>query len=119
MDEYFTKQSVFYLRLHRLEVINNKKDADRLSELWEDWQATADSMQLLYETSLCGKLANDQLEWTRKLSFKNILHLFKEQQPHTNDTLLKALQLNFYIGWIIIYHKFFLRKIKHPLKLFL
>lgn len=102
MDEYFTKQSVFYLRLHRLEVINNKKDADRLSELWEDWQVAADSMQLLYETSLCGKLANDQLEWTKKLSFKNILHLFKEQQPHANDTLLKNFAVKF-LYWMDYY----------------
>lgn len=102
MDEYFTKQSVFYLRLHRLEVINNKKDADRLSELWGDWQAAADSMQLLYETSLCGKLPNDQLEWTKKLSFKKILHLFKEHQPHANDTLLKNFAVKF-LYWMDYY----------------
>jgi len=102
MDEYFTKQSVFYLRLHRLEVINNKKDADRLSELWGDWQAAADSMQLLYETSLCDKLANDQLEWTKKLSFKKILHLFKEHQPHANDTLLKNFAVKF-LYWMDYY----------------
>lgn len=86
MDEYFTKQSVFYLRLHRLEVINNKKDADRLSELWENWQVAADSMQLLYETSLCGKLANDQLEWTKSLALKTF-YIFLKNNSRMRMTL--------------------------------
>ncbi|WGF40914.1 hypothetical protein QBO96_11990 [Lysinibacillus capsici] len=35
MEDYFSKQSIFYLRLHKLEVIRNKEDVDRLSEAGE------------------------------------------------------------------------------------
>lgn len=102
MDEYFTKENVFYIRLHKLEVINNKRDVDRLTELWGKWQAAVDNTQILYETPLCGTLTNDQLEWTKKLSFKQIIHLYMEQQPQANDTLLKNFAVKF-LYWIDFY----------------
>lgn len=65
MEEYFSKQNVFYLRLHKLEIIRNKEDVDRLSESWRTWQTAADNTQLLYKLPMCSKLASDQLEWTK------------------------------------------------------
>jgi len=104
MDEYFytKKQSVLYLRLHKLEVITNKKDVGRLAELWGNWQAVVDNPPLLYETSLCSKLKKDHLEWTKKLSFKEIVQMYKENQPYANDTLLKNFAVKF-LYWMDYY----------------
>ncbi|MGE7114460.1 trypsin-like peptidase domain-containing protein [Lysinibacillus sp. NPDC047702] len=103
MDEYFytKKQSVLYLRLHKLEVISNKKDIDRLAELWGDWQAIVNP-SLLYETPLSGKLKKDHLEWTKKLSFKEIIQMYKDNQPNANDTLLKNFAVKF-LYWMDYY----------------
>lgn len=102
MEEYFSKQSIFYLRLHKLEVIRNKEDVDRLSESWRMWQTAAENPQLLYKLSLCSKLASDQLEWTKKLSFKQMIQLFKENQPYPNETLLKNFAVKF-LYWMDYY----------------
>lgn len=102
MEEYFSKQSIFYLRLHKLEVIRNKEDVDRLSESWRMWQTAAENPQLLDKLSLCSKLASDQLEWTKKLSFKQMIQLFKENQPYPNETLLKNFAVKF-LYWMDYY----------------
>ncbi|SPT96957.1 serine protease [Lysinibacillus capsici] len=102
MEEYFSKQSIFYLRLHKLEVIRNKEDVDRLSESWRMWQTAAENPQLLDKLSLCSKLASDQLEWTKKLSFKQMIQLFKENQPYPNETLLKNFAVKF-LYWMDCY----------------
>ena len=104
MDEYFytKKQSVLYLRLHKLEVISNKKDVDRLAELWGNWQAIVDNPALFYETPLSGILKKDHLEWTKKLSFKEIIQMYKDNQPNANDTLLKNFAVKF-LYWMDYY----------------
>lgn len=102
MEEYFSKQSIYYLRLHKLEVIRNKEDVDRLSESWRMWQTAAENPQLLYKLSLCSKLSSDQLEWTKKLSFKKMIQLFKENQPYPNETLLKNFAVKF-LYWMDYY----------------
>jgi len=102
MEEYFSKQSIFYLRLHKLEVIRNKEDVDRLSESWRMGQTAAENPQLLDKLSLCSKLASDQLEWTKKLSFKQMIQLFKENQPYPNETLLKNFAVKF-LYWMDYY----------------
>ncbi|AVK86256.1 serine protease [Lysinibacillus sp. B2A1] len=104
MDEYFytKKQSMLYLRLHKLEVITNKKDVDRFAELWRNWQAVVDNPPLLYKTSLCSKLKKDHLEWTKKLSFKEVIQMYKENQPNANDTLLKNFAVKF-LYWMDYY----------------
>ncbi|QGG53234.1 serine protease [Lysinibacillus pakistanensis] len=104
MDEYFyaKKESVLYLRLHKLEVITNKKDVDRFSELWGNWQVVVNNPALLYETPLCGKLQKDHLEWTKKISFKEIIQMYKENQPNANETLLKNFAVKF-LYWMDYY----------------
>lgn len=104
MDEYFyaKKHSVLYLRLHKLEVITNKKDVDRFTELWRNWQVAVNTPTLLYETPLCSKLQNDRLEWTKKISFQEIIQIYKENQPNANDTLLKNFAVKF-LYWIDYY----------------
>lgn len=102
MEEYFSKQSLFYLRLHKLEVIRNKEDVDRLSESWRMWQTVAENPQLLDKLSLCSTLASDQLEWTKKLRFKQMIQLFKENQPYPNETLLKNFAVKF-LYWMDYY----------------
>ncbi|WP_285398512.1 trypsin-like peptidase domain-containing protein [Lysinibacillus sp. fls2-241-R2A-57] len=104
MDEYFyaKKQSVHYLRLHKLEVITNNKDIDRFAELWENWQAAVNNPPILYKTTLCSRLKNDQLEWTKKLSFQEIIHIYKENHPNSNATLLKNFAVKF-LYWMDYY----------------
>ena len=104
MDEYFyaKKESVLYLRLHKLEVITNKKDVDKFSELWGNWQVMVNNPALLYETPLCSKLQKDHLEWTKKISFKEIIRMYKENQPNANDTLLKNFAVKF-LYWMDYY----------------
>lgn len=45
---------------------------------------------------------SDQLEWTKKLSFKQMIQLFKENQPYPNETLLKNFAVKF-LYWMDYY----------------
>lgn len=106
MDEYFSSSQPFtpYLRLNKLDVITNKNDVDRLAEIWGNWQTIVDKCahRLLYETPLGSKLNNDSLEWTKRLSFMQIISIYKENHPYSNPTLLKNFAIKF-LHWIDIY----------------
>ncbi|WP_042474765.1 trypsin-like peptidase domain-containing protein [Bacillus ndiopicus] len=102
MDAYFAQQRIPYLRLHKLEKITNKAEVDRLMELWENVQATLEHLPSLDKAPLGSKLNNASLEWTKKLSFKQIIQIYKDSQPHSNATLLKNFAIKF-LYWMDYY----------------
>ena len=104
MDAYFyaNKQDVCYLRLHKLEVLTNKIAIQKFTDVWENWQTTMAQPQLLNKISLGSKLKDERIEWTKKLSFKQMIHIYKEHHPDANDTLLKNFAVKF-LYWIDYY----------------
>ncbi len=95
-----------YLRLQGLEIVSDLYDINRLSNIWENWKAffnlSSTSPSSLYEEPLCGQLENDTLEWTKKLSFMQILTIYKKTHPHSSETLFKNFVIKF-LYWMDIY----------------
>lgn len=95
-----------YLRLDGLELISNINDINRLSNVWENWETIVNHSitdpSSLYQTPLCTQLDNDTLEWTKKLTFMQILSMYKEIHPNSNATLFKNFVVKF-LYWIEIY----------------
>ncbi|SHK13871.1 trypsin-like peptidase domain-containing protein [Desulforamulus aeronauticus] len=108
IDRYFSSSMSTspYLRLHRLEITSNVNDINRLSNVWENWQTIVTNSltdpSSLYQAPLCTQLDNDTLEWTKKLTFIQILSMYKEIYPNSNATLFKNFAIKF-LSWLEIY----------------
>lgn len=107
MDCYFSSRmpAAPYLRLHRLEILSSTSDINRLSGVWDNWQTIVNyplDLHLLNHTPLCTPLDNDTLEWTKKLAFRQVLSLYQETHPSSNETLFKNFVIKF-LNWIEIY----------------
>ena len=108
IDRYFSSSMSTspYLRLHRLEITSNVNDINRLSNVWENWQTIVTNSltdpHSLYQAPLCTPLDNDTLEWTKKLTFIQILSMYKEIYPNSNATLYKNFAIKF-LSWLEIY----------------
>ncbi|WP_107842099.1 trypsin-like peptidase domain-containing protein [Metasolibacillus meyeri] len=102
MEEYFAQQSIPYLRLHKLEGLTNKAEIDRMMKRWEEWQIAMEHLPLLDKTPLGNKLNNASLEWTKKLSFKQMIQMLKDSQPHASPTLIKNFAVKF-LYWMDCY----------------
>lgn len=75
-----------YLRLHQLEKVSNIDDINRLSDVWDYWQTIVNyppNLHLINKASLCTRLDNDTLEWTKKIAFSQVLSIYKETHPTT------------------------------------
>ncbi|HBX23183.1 MAG TPA: serine protease [Desulfotomaculum sp.] len=108
IDRHFSSSmsTVPYLRLHRLEKLSNQQDVDRLANVWANWQniihnSFNDSLAL-YETPLGIQLGNDTLEWTMKITFKEIISIYKDTHPNSNATALKNFVVKF-MNWMQLY----------------
>ena len=107
MDRYFssTMSAAPYIRLHGFEKVLNISDINRLSNVWHNWQTMVNNSldpHSLNHASLCSPLDNDTLEWTKKLAFRQVLSLYKESHPNSNETLIKNFVIKF-LFWIEIY----------------
>lgn len=95
-----------YLRLQGFEIISNQVDINRLSNVWENWKplvnhSITDSYSI-YQTPLCTQLDNDTIEWTKKLTFLQVLTMYKKTHPHSNATLFKNFVIKF-MYWMELY----------------
>jgi len=108
IDRYFASSisTAPYLRLHNLEKISHKQDVDRLSNVWKNFKNIVNSSlansHALYEAPLCIKLGNDTLEWTMKLTFREIITIYEKEHPNSNTTSLRNFAVKF-LYWIEIY----------------
>lgn len=108
MDRYFSSSMPVqaYARLHELERISNIDEINRLAKVWESWETIVNNSvtdpKSLYQTPLCTQLDNDTLEWTKKLTFLEIISIFKKGHPHSNPTLFKNFAVKF-LNWLEIY----------------
>ena len=94
-----------YLRLHGLQIVSNINDIKRLSSIWENWQAMANSStdtNSFYQVPLSYPLDNETLEWTKKLTFIQILSLYQQAHPNSNPTLFKNFVVKF-LNWMEVY----------------
>lgn len=108
LDRYFSSNipTAPYLRLNGLEPISDKNDINRLSTIWSNWEEIANNPTVipysLYQTPLCTQLDNETLEWTKKITFINILSIYKGTYPNSNATVFKNFVIKF-LHWIEIY----------------
>lgn len=107
IDQYFSNTpSSRYIRLQGLEKLAKLDDINRLAKIWEDWQtsvnASSSNPYAQYQASLCTRLADDTLEWTKKLVFLEIMSIYKKSYPNSNETTLKNFALKF-LYWIDLY----------------
>ncbi|MED3550994.1 trypsin-like peptidase domain-containing protein [Cytobacillus praedii] len=95
-----------YLRLQGFERISNNNDINRLANIWENWQSvvspSASSSNSFYHANLCAPLHNDTLEWTKKLTFMQVLSMYTQTHPNTNPSLTKNFVIKF-LHWMEIY----------------
>ncbi|QED46919.1 trypsin-like peptidase domain-containing protein [Cytobacillus dafuensis] len=106
IDQYFSSNTTAYLRLNGLEKLSNIDEINRLSKVWENWEPIVNNSitdpKSLNQTHLCTGLNNDTLEWTKKLTFLQILSMYKKINPHSSATLLKNFVIKF-LNWMEIY----------------
>lgn len=108
LDQYFTSNmsNSSYLRLHGLERISNPNDINKLTKVWENWQTIVNQSSIdsnaIYQTPLGNPLNSETLEWTKKLTFLQILSMYKKNQSSTNETLFKNFVIKF-LHWMEIY----------------
>ena len=105
IDQCFSSSmsSTPYLRLKGLEIISNPSEVNRLSNVWENWEplvnhSTTDPYSI-YQTPLCSQLENDTLEWTKKLTFLQVLTMYKKMHAQSSATLIKNFVIKF-LYWI-------------------
>ncbi|MBP2240568.1 hypothetical protein J2Z40_001125 [Cytobacillus eiseniae] len=95
-----------YLRLQGLEIIANTNDINRLASVWENWKTAAspstNNSNSFYQTPLCAPLTNETLEWTKKLTFIQVLSMYTQTHPNTNPSLMKNFVIKF-LNWMEIY----------------
>ncbi|WDV45060.1 YceG family protein [Clostridiaceae bacterium M8S5] len=62
-------------------------------------------------------IADDILEWTKKLEFRKILTLFRKNNPHTNSTVIRNFGIKILIWMDIYIKKLFTEKVSSAPKL--
>lgn len=108
MDQYFAANTATasYIRLHGLEPITNKNAITRLTDCWNLWRVIIDNpitdSYAISQTHLCAQIANETLEWTKKITFIDILSMYKKTYPTSNATVLKNFAVKF-LNWIDVY----------------
>ncbi|MFE8698678.1 trypsin-like peptidase domain-containing protein [Cytobacillus sp. FJAT-53684] len=107
IDQHFASSmtAASYLRLHGLQIVSNINDIKRLSGIWENWQAMVTSStdtNSFYQVPLSYPLDNETLEWTKKLTFIQILSLYQQAHPNSNPTLFKNFVVKF-LNWMEVY----------------
>lgn len=93
-----------YIRLQGLELIANPTDINRLSSIWDTWEPLVNQSNpySIYQTSLCAQLEDDSLEWTKKLTFLQVIDMYRNMHTQSSATQIKNFVIKF-LYWLDLY----------------
>ncbi|GLC88887.1 trypsin-like peptidase domain-containing protein [Lysinibacillus piscis] len=105
MERHFAANAthIAYKRLQGLDARIDPQNSQRLSVIWEKWQAIDAQLfdaKLLQQLSLGESLCHETLEWTKKIAFLRTVAMYRKTT--TNATVVKNFGIKC-LHWMALY----------------